>query len=89
MIELNKRNTTKLISHFSDFSRILQSSLEKEKEGFIFFCRKDPGKNSIIAIGSLAGSKWRRRLDRPILAALVAGGEVRGNSEHDGVEANL
>ena len=37
----------------------------------------------------MVGSKGRRRLDRPILAALVAGGEVRGAREVEQVKLHL
>ena len=78
MIELIKRNTTKLISHFLiflHFSRIYQSSLEKLRKKERSCCRKGPGKFEINAIGSLAVVRGGRWVDRPIPAMVIAGGE--------------
>ena len=78
MIELIKRNTTKLISHFFiflHFSRIYQSSLEKERK------RKDlVAERTLESLKEMQSGPWpwlegRRWVDRPISATVIAGGE--------------
>ena len=92
IVELIKRNITKLIWHFSDFSTFFLDFSKftwKKNKRKISFWRKDPEKFWIKAIGSLVGSEVGRALTDRISARVIAGGEGQGAGEDEQLKAHL